>query len=313
MARSSDFHRCSTAYARQGRHASARASARRPFVSPIAFSTATSGCGKASGQASARMAMYCAVHGPTPGMRSSAASVSSTGAAGSRRSAPRATSCARAAMARAREPMMPSAAISDGAVAAMRAGRREQAAEPRVRRLDRLAEGAGEAPGDRRRGRHRHLLAEDRAHRDLESVDRAGQAQSRVRLRERAQRRRDLVGAAREVEEQLHAGEERAARRPRAWRSPSPAAPTCAARARPRSSPRAPSRRAEADRAAVASPSTASTPAIRAPLEEGEHARPSRRAGGRRGRRRAGPPRRARATPCAARSASSGSACGRGR
>ena len=55
------------AYARQGRQASARSRSRCGDLSPVALSKTRSPAGKASGQRSARMAMYCAVQSPMPG------------------------------------------------------------------------------------------------------------------------------------------------------------------------------------------------------------------------------------------------------
>ena len=64
-------HRCCAAYARRGRHRSARASSsrglcRRPFASTIARIKPMSAAGKASGSRSSRMAMYWTVHSPPP-------------------------------------------------------------------------------------------------------------------------------------------------------------------------------------------------------------------------------------------------------
>ena len=64
------------------------------------------------------MAMYCAVQGPTPGSFSSAATVAGTSAEGSSRRRPAATSFASATMARARAPITPREAISEGSSAA---------------------------------------------------------------------------------------------------------------------------------------------------------------------------------------------------
>jgi putative tricarboxylic transport membrane protein len=61
--------------------------------------SATSPAGNASGQRSARMLMYCAVHGPKPGSASSAATVRATSALGLRCNCPSATAAARARMA----------------------------------------------------------------------------------------------------------------------------------------------------------------------------------------------------------------------
>jgi hypothetical protein len=81
--------------------------------------------------------------------------------------------------------------------------------EARIRRFDGIAEGRHEAPGEGRRGLHRDLLPEDRAHRDLEAVDRARKPKPRMGRSELAERERDLVRPACDVEELLHAREDR--------------------------------------------------------------------------------------------------------
>src|SRR5438309_3563989 len=117
----SDCHRCMTAYARQGRQASPAASTRRAPVSPSAFITPRSVCGNASGQDSARIAMYCAVHSPTPGSARNVSSVASISAFGTRARRPSATARASATTVRARAPGMPRRAMRPGARAATRA------------------------------------------------------------------------------------------------------------------------------------------------------------------------------------------------
>ena len=57
------------------------------------------------------------------------------------------------------------------------------------------AEARGEPTRERSRGGDRHLLAEDGAHRELEGVDAAGQAQPRL-ARQADERRGDRLGAA---------------------------------------------------------------------------------------------------------------------
>src|SRR6266853_1536920 len=116
----SDCHRCITAYARQGRQASPAASTRRAPVSPSAFITPRSVCGNASGQESARIAMYCAVHSPTPGSARSPSSVTSMSAFGTRARRPSATARESATTVRARAPGMPRRAMRPGARAATR-------------------------------------------------------------------------------------------------------------------------------------------------------------------------------------------------
>jgi hypothetical protein len=130
--------------------------------------------------------MYCAVQGPMPGSRSSAAMVSCTSAEGSSERRPLATSFASATIAAAREGTMPSFAMRAGSHAATVAG----FGKSRVRRgsagLDRVAEILDEAARERRRAFHGDLLAEDRAHGDLEPVHGAGKAQPRIAFGELA-------------------------------------------------------------------------------------------------------------------------------
>src|SRR5215470_3462333 len=115
-----DCHRCITAYARQGRQASPAASTARARVSPSAFITPRSVCGNASGQESARIAMYCAVHSPIPGNARSSSSVASMSAFGIRTRRPSATARASATTVRARALGMPRRATRPGGRAATR-------------------------------------------------------------------------------------------------------------------------------------------------------------------------------------------------
>src|SRR6266545_2443153 len=116
----SDCHRCITAYARQGRQASPAARTWRAPVSPSAFISPKSVCGNASGQESARIAMYCAVHSPTPGRARSLSSVASMSAFGMRTRRPSATERASARTVRARALGKPMRAMRPGDRAATR-------------------------------------------------------------------------------------------------------------------------------------------------------------------------------------------------
>ena len=86
--------------------ATVRAPARGAACASIRRTT-RSPAGNASGQRSARIAMYDAVQAPMPGSARSRAIVLSTSASGSSTSAPSATACASATMARARAPVSP--------------------------------------------------------------------------------------------------------------------------------------------------------------------------------------------------------------
>src|SRR5262249_12925586 len=101
------FHRCMTAYARHGRHASLLASARAGFVSCIAFGTMRSLAGKPSGHPSARIAPYGAAHEPMPGTSVRCAIAVSTSAPGARSMSPSATAVASATTVRARADVSP--------------------------------------------------------------------------------------------------------------------------------------------------------------------------------------------------------------
>ena len=82
----------------------------------------------------------------------------------------------------ARAATMPWRAMSSTLAAAIRAGYGREAMQFRERRDDRFAERFDEPAGDGRRRLHRHLLAEDRAQAQLESVEGAGHSQTGVRL-----------------------------------------------------------------------------------------------------------------------------------
>ena len=170
-------------------------SALRAFFSPIAFSTPWSVCGKALGQERARMAMYCAVHSPTPGRLRSRSSVVSTSAPGSSTRPAADTARASDTMALARAAITPISPRSEGFQRCHALGRREQPAQRGDRCLHRFAERGGKATGQRPGGLHRDLLPEDCAHRELEAVEGARQPQPRdsaLRVaRARARCRRD--------------------------------------------------------------------------------------------------------------------------
>ena len=227
-----------------------------------------------------------------------------------------ATSPASATMARARAEMMPHAGDLRGLERRERCADGKSCVSPAIGVSIASPKLLDEPRGDACGRGDRDLLAEDRAHRDLEAVEGAGHAQAGTRVGERAQRLRDLVGmrtrdrtaASRATSTGGSALGERRAR-------PRRAARCCAATARPRSSPRAPCRRrCDAHRAAIAA---ASRPPRRprSRAARGMRAsRPSRRAGDSASSnveaRRVGARRRARVAAQLAR-ASCGSACGR--
>ena len=144
-----------------------------------AFSTPMSLAGKASGQASARIAISCAVHSPMPG---SARSASQRRAPAARRGAAR---CG--PRHRARQRLQRADALAHDAELADRVGRRPSAIAcgAREQRACRSANGVSigspkrstSRARQRARGRHRDLLAEDR---------RAPRSRSRRRRRARA-------------------------------------------------------------------------------------------------------------------------------
>ena len=74
-------------------------------------------------------------------------------------------------------------------------------------RFDRIAERRSEAARDRARRGDRDLLAEDRAHRHFEAVERARHAQAGMAAGERAERPRHLGGMAGKVHQRLDARE----------------------------------------------------------------------------------------------------------
>ena len=68
---------------------------------------------------------------------------------------------------------------------------------------ERLAERGGHPAGQGAGGTHRDLLAEHRAHRRLETVERAGHAQARMRLGEFAEAGAHFLRLAAEIEQPL--------------------------------------------------------------------------------------------------------------
>ena len=110
---------------------------------------------------------------------------------------------------------MPSDTSSPGSARARRSGHRAESEQLRERRLDRVAEGRGEPPGQGRRRRDRDPLAEDRPHRQLESVDGPGDAETRQPRNRggpapgRCQLIGDHVGPGVQVEEASEPGQER--------------------------------------------------------------------------------------------------------
>ena len=139
-----------------------------------------SAAGKASGSRSSRIAMYCAVHSPTPGSwrsRAMAASRLPLKARRPDRSRPQRQAPDRAA---ARAFGMPSAARF---ARASRAGRGKTCVSPAVanRGSSGIAVLHDEAAGERACAAHRDLLTENGADRELEAVPGAGHPQSRTR------------------------------------------------------------------------------------------------------------------------------------
>ena len=161
----------------------ARACAGRGSVSPSARRTTRSPARNASGQRSARIAMYCAVHGPDAGQRGQRR-------AASRRRRRRARARRRrAATARASATSVRGACGGEAQRAPARAAARRRASRRsgnaaaaarrrrRRRRVERRAERRRQPAEQRARGGDRDLLADDGAHGELEAVERAGHAQ----------------------------------------------------------------------------------------------------------------------------------------
>ena len=200
----------------QGRR---RRAARRP---PVAAprSSPTSAAGNASGSRRARMAMYCAVHSPTPRQRAQARDRRfDVGRRSDRRvgiGQGRARQADRGP--RARASGMPRARRS---VAARRSGvgNDVRQTDPCRRRAAARRRAPTSRPASRARRLHGDLLAEHGAHRELEAVPGARHPQSRARRDERRQQRvRDEVRADRrrvgvQVEHPAHARDDRRQRR----------------------------------------------------------------------------------------------------
>ena len=169
-----------------GRQASAVSRSRDADVSPDALSKPRSPAGNASGQRSARMAMYCAVQSPIPGSSCKAWVTPSGSGPGCRSICRRVTTRATVRMLPARAALIPSALSSDSAASASRAGDGLRRFKPGERCFDRLAEATRKPPGECRRGSNRDALAQDRPHDQLEAVERPGHAQTRATIRRRS-------------------------------------------------------------------------------------------------------------------------------
>ena len=127
------------------------------------------------------MTMYCAVHGPIPGSSSSWATVPAGSPPGSSRSFPDATARATPRMQPARAATMPSERDLVHAGGGHPLRHRAQTIEPGHVGHDRLAEALRKPARDGGSGADRHLLAQNGANRELESVERARHAEPRVR------------------------------------------------------------------------------------------------------------------------------------
>ena len=169
-----------------------------------------SAAGNASGSRNSRIAMYCAVHSPIPGSALNFTIASSRLAPRLKIAGSAAMACASEVTAIARAPGMPSVVRS----AARNPGNAgKQMAETLAllhRRRQRIAKGLHQFAEQFGRGRNRDLLAEDRAHREFETVPRPGDAQARPRRDQRRQRRierkmrADRIGIGGEIEHPPH-------------------------------------------------------------------------------------------------------------
>ena len=181
------------AYARQGRHGSARRESASGdglwFFTAIARIRPRSAAGNASGSRKARIAMYCAVHGPMPGsaqqLRHGLVEVDRRDEQPRRPRRPprRARSASRRAR-RVRPMPVRSAFASVAGVGKIRVGASPSRARPSAFRAVRPI-AATRRPANGRRRSHAHLLAEHGAHRELERVPRARHAHTRARARRR--------------------------------------------------------------------------------------------------------------------------------
>ena len=236
-------------------HAPAPARGSRACPPPSARRTIRSPSRNASGQRSARSAMYCAVHGPTPGSAVSAASVASTSTGRSSTTSPRCDGTGERDDRARRAPVNPSAASARGGAAASAAAvgnrRAVRGAAAGGRVGQRCAERRRESRQQRPRGGDADLLSGDGAHGELERIAGAGHAQSGPRRGERSQRRGDRGRIAAEVERRLdprqhrrhRAGERRRQRHRSAHRAAAPGG----LRSSPHASRRVPPPRACAD------------------------------------------------------------------
>ena len=166
-------------------------------LAPDALSNPRSPAGKASGQRKARMAMYWAVQSPIPGNSTSAAAIASGSGPGSRSISTRRHGLGDGSDARGTrrgDPERASAQIPCG----------RQSLRPRaqtVKARNGVSIGSpkrGHQPaGEGRRSPHRHALTQDRAHRQLEAVERARHAQARAPRRRHSRAGRQPRGATR--------------------------------------------------------------------------------------------------------------------
>ena len=119
-----------------------------------------------------------------PGIASNAARTSSRSPPGASSSLPSQIARASATRVAPRDAGIPR---PSNAAAASASGRGNATRSPAAAVGQRLTETRGDAAGDRTRGGDRDLLADDRAHRDLEPVERAGHAKAGRLRDERAQ------------------------------------------------------------------------------------------------------------------------------
>ena len=150
----------------------------------------------ASGSASARIAMYCAVHGPMPGSASKRARTSARSLAGSSASSPLASRRVSARSVSRRRPGPTAPAEQRGVRRGDRGRRREEVCQPAVGRRQGLPQRVRETPSGGPRGGDRDLLAEDRAHCQLGAVDAPGHAHAGQRVDQRREQRvaREVLG-----------------------------------------------------------------------------------------------------------------------
>ena len=162
------------AYARQGLHDSARCSSSREVVKSKAHRRPRSVDGKASGSPRARMATYCAVHVPIPGISHRLLRNASVSTTPSKLILPVQTARAKARMVSARPPVRP---MSPSFAAARTSGVGETGRVP-----ERLAQGADQAARESGRALHSNLLAENRPRGEFEAVPTPGNAEAGIGL-----------------------------------------------------------------------------------------------------------------------------------